>query len=454
MSKDYYRVVCENVNLILLVHKLSKEQASETYNKVVASILGMKKPVPVDHYKEMLIGLFLFNSKDLLASLPSEAEEREVVLHSIYTSVLEVYPEFDLRYLCSGINGLDPLKDISELMENMFDTTMTMGPPKSKSTEEQSSKGSKDKILKSIGDINKLERHLRRNIIGQDQAIESIVENIKLIVSGLYKSSSFFFIGPTGVGKTEISKLLGEKYSGNFWKINCAEYANSHEYAKLIGSPPGYVGHNENSLMFEKSEKSSRWVILFDEIEKGHHKFYDFLLSLLDDGTCTDNVGRVLDFSESIFIFTSNQGVSDLNTGRKIGFDKSNVSVSSCEHEITESVKKKFPAEFMNRIDSYIFFNQLSKEDIRKISNIALGELPIKRHKCLLNYVTDNGYSEEYGARNLNRFIKNNVATKIAERLLSNTLPNKKGDLYTPVVKNNELFITDLSEKTMTNPAV
>jgi ATP-dependent Clp protease ATP-binding subunit ClpC len=101
------------------------------------------------------------------------------------------------------------------------------------------------------------------------------------LLLGFIKTASFFFIGPTGVGKTELGKLLGKKYSGNFWKINCAEYANKHEYAKLIGSPPGYVGHTETSLMAEKAEQSNKWVILFDEIEKAHPKFYDFLLSLL-----------------------------------------------------------------------------------------------------------------------------------------------------------------------------
>ena len=200
--------------------------------------------------------------------------------------------------------------------------------------------------------------------------------------------------------------------------------------------------------MAEKSDKSNKWVILFDEIEKAHHKFYNFLLSLLDDGNCTDNLGRQLDFSESVFIFTSNQGVSDLRVGKKLGFGDARVSVSGSANEIKESVKKKFPTEFMNRIDNYVFFNTLSPEHLKKIATIALQGIPIKRHKSLLDFIVENGYSEEYGARNIKRFIKNEVATVIAQKLLERKLPNKKGDLYTPKIKNNKLTLTCLKEDT------
>jgi len=301
------------------------------------------------------------------------------------------------------------------------------------------------KAIKTLNDVNNLERYLSKNLIGQEQAVKGLVDSMKLVASGLYKNASFFFIGPTGVGKTELARLVGNRYSGNFWKVNCAEYAQAHEYAKLIGSPPGYVGHSEKSLMAEKAEKSNKWVILFDEIEKAHTKFYDFLLSLLDDGTCTDNMGRVLDFTESIFIFTSNQGVSDIRVGKKLGFGGETVSVSGSEQEITQSVKKKFPAEFMNRIDNYVFFNTLEPEHLKKIATLALSNIPIKRHKALLDFIVEHGYSEEYGARNIKRFIKNEVATVIAQALLERRLPSKKGDLYTPKVKDGKLTLTCLT---------
>ena len=155
-----------------------------------------------------------------------------------------------------------------------------------------------------IEDVNLLHTRFKDNIVGQKEAITSVINGIKVNAAGLSKHTSFLFVGPTGVGKTQLSKILGKHYSGDFYKINCAEYASGHEYAKLIGSPPGYVGHSEKSLLGEKADISNRWVFIFDEIEKAHDKFYDFLLSLLDDGTCTDNLGNVLDFSESVFIFT------------------------------------------------------------------------------------------------------------------------------------------------------
>tara|TARA_R110000782_G_scaffold102791_7_gene190219 strand:+ start:4708 stop:6066 length:1359 start_codon:yes stop_codon:yes gene_type:complete len=447
-NDEYYKVVCEDVNLVLLIKQLKLEEERKQYLSIKRSVRKMKGSVTVDSFKEMLIKLLLYNSEELLANLPSEKDEkreREEIINSIYLAILEVYPNFDLRFICSGLNGVALAENVKDSIFDMFGPAI-LGADKEESKDPVS--------INNLSDVNKLKKYLDSNIIGQPQAVEALVDSIKLITSGLYDSASFFFVGPTGVGKTEIAKLLGEKYSGNFWKLNCAEYANAHEYAKLIGSPPGYVGHSDTCLMAEKAEQSNKWVILFDEIEKGHPKFYDFLLSLLDDGTCTDNMGRVLDFTESIFIFTSNQGVSNIKTGKRIGFGSETVSVSGSEAEIKESVKSKFPAEFMNRIDNYIFFNQLSREDIRKISSIALRNLPIKKHKCLLDYIVENGYSEEYGARNLNRFIKNKVAIKIAQNLLEGRLPKKQGDLYTPRVKDNELFLISTEENTLDQPAV
>ena len=216
--------------------------------------------------------------------------------------------------------------------------------------------------LSSIGDITAVEDYLKENIIGQRDAIASLVNSLKLMASGLAKHASFLFVGPTGVGKTQLAKLLGEKFSGNFYKINCAEYAGGHEYAKLIGSPPGYVGHTDKSFLAEKAEQSNRWVFLFDEVEKAHHKLYDFLLSLLDDGTCTDNLGTVLDFSESIFIFTSNQGIGDIKR-ESVGFNRSEEQVTDkvTGDVIRKSIKSHFSPEFLNRLDDLVLFTSLTK---------------------------------------------------------------------------------------------
>ena len=265
------------------------------------------------------------------------------------------------------------------------------------------------------------------------------------MASGLCKHSSFFFVGPTGVGKTELAKLLGAKFSGNFYKINCAEYAGAHEYAKLIGAPPGYVGHTDKSLLGEKAATSNRWVLLFDEVEKAHSKLHDFLLSLLDDGTVTDNLGNVLDFSESIFIFTSNQGVSEIKY-EKLGFmgREENAKQNEITSEVIRtSVKKNFSPEFLNRLDDMILFNSLSKTDIRKIVSLELAKIPIQQTEPLIDFIVEEGYSQEYGARNIARFIKNNVSTKVADAILNKLVPKKQGEFYTPRMIKGEVKIID-----------
>jgi MoxR-like ATPase len=435
-DRKFYKVVCDEVGLLLLVRQLTMEEEKTEYYAIKKKIGSLKKPISIESYQTFILNKFLHKPDEFFANLP-EDEDKFTIIKAVYQSIIEAYPPFDLLFVCADLNNGSLIEDIQEHLGDLFTKAgITEGAKKVPSP----------KAINTLDDLKSLERYLSKNLIGQEEAVDGVVDNVKLIASGLYKNSSFFFIGPTGVGKTELARLLGNKYSGNFWKVNCAEYASAHEYAKLIGSPPGYVGHTDSSVMAEKAEKSNRWVILFDEIEKAHHKFYDFLLSLLDDGSCTDNMGRVLDFSESIFIFTSNQGISDFG-GRKVGFDKAVVSLSGCKEEIKESVKKKFPAEFMNRIDNYVFFNTLGKDHVRKIATLALRGIPIKKYKALLDFIVENGYSEEYGARNIKRFIKNEVATKVAQKLLERRLPKKRGDMYTPKIIKGELHIIDLKEE-------
>jgi len=438
----FYKVICNEINLVLLIKKLSVHDEQRAYFAVKRKIKKLEKPLTIVSYMRHIIKNFLYDSEEFFSNLPKDDEERMAITRAVYFSIIEAYPPFDLGFVCADLNNGTFLEDIQQVMGAVFTHAQEKeGPPKGL------------KAIRTLSDVSGLNKYLKKNLVGQEVAIKSLIDSIKLIASGLYKNASFFFIGPTGVGKTELARLLGNKYSGNFWKLNCAEYAQAHEYAKLIGSPPGYVGHSENSLMAEKAEKSNRWVILFDEIEKAHPKFFDFLLSLLDDGTVTDNMGRVLDFSESIFIFTSNQGISDVRVGRSLGFGREMVSVSGSSEEITESVKRKFPVEFMNRIDNYIFFKNLEPSHLKKISVLALHNIPIKRHKALLDFIVTNGYSEEYGARNIKRFIKNKVATVIAQALLERRLPSKKGDLYTPKIINNELSLVCLKDDKLKNQA-
>ena len=211
----------------------------------------------------------------------------------------------------------------------------------------------------------------------------------------------------------------------------------------MIGAPPGYIGHSETSLLGEKAKQSNRWVFLFDEIEKAHHKLYDFLLSLLDDGTCTDNLGNILDFSESIFIFTSNQGVSEIKRD-PMGFGRGEEEVTKeiTKEVIEKSLKNKFSPEFLNGLDDLIYFNPLSKEEVKDIARLQLEELPLQITEPLLTFIVDKGYSLEYGARNIARFIKNNISVKVADAILHKLVP--KDDpfgLYKPRIIDGEVTI-------------
>ena len=433
MSKrKNYKVVSEDLNLVLFIKGFKLEDERKLYDSIRKIIETAENPINIESYKEFLVRKFLIDSESFVESLPEDTEEKKEVIESAYNAIIGIYPPFALDFICQDLNtdtfftGID-----KRFLKHLKDQVMAK------------QEGSYPTIsLSSMEDICDLQTFLEDNIVGQRQAVQTIVKALKLMASGLARHSSFLFVGPTGVGKTQLAKLLGEKFSGNFYKINCAEYAGAHEYAKLIGSPPGYVGHTDKSLLAEKAEQSNRWVFLFDEIEKGHHKLYDFLLSLLDDGTCTDNMGQVLDFTESIFVFTSNQGVNDIKRNM-VGFDRKNIVEADTTTEvIQDAVKRHFTAEFLNRLDDIVQFDALTKAEVREIASLQLDDVPIKKTKALVDFVVEEGYSQEYGARNIARFIKNNVSIKVADAILNKEVPKGKGDYYTPrLVKGNLTII-------------
>tara|TARA_R100001143_G_scaffold28844_1_gene28325 strand:- start:255 stop:1646 length:1392 start_codon:yes stop_codon:yes gene_type:complete len=440
----FYRLVCESVDLIVLVKKLQPPQEKKLFRYVKKLVKDIEEPLSISRYEKYILSKTLADPAEFFDKLPKDEKVASKVIHAVYETILQVYPMLDINLLCSNLNHegvlLSNLGDIFRFLDGMGGAA----PDEEYEVELEESGGkySRPKIS-SLEDILKTEKYFKRNIVGQDAAVESIIRVLKVIASGLSSRAALFFVGPTGVGKTELGRLLGKRYSGNFMKVNCAEYASAHEYAKLIGAPPGYVGHGEKSLLAEKAEKSNRWVFLFDEVEKAHHKLFDFLLSLLDEGKVCDNLGRELDFSESVFLFTSNQGASDLRGGKRVGFSEEEITYEKSRQEVEESVKKKFTPEFMNRIDSFVYFNSLSQDDCLKIAKLSLKEIPIKKHKALLKYIVRNGYSEQYGARNIQRFVKNNVGVKVAEMILQKRVPNKKGDMYTPRVVDNDLKIVN-----------
>lgn len=285
----------------------------------------------------------------------------------------------------------------------------------------------------------KLEEILHKRVVGQNEAVETVAKAIRRGRVGLKDPKrpigSFLFLGPTGVGKTELSKALAEAMFGNenaIIRVDMSEYMEKHSVSKMIGSPPGYVGFEEGGQLSEQVRKNPYSVILFDEIEKAHPDVFNVLLQVLDDGRITDSQGRTVDFKNTIIIMTSNAGAQRIVDPKKLGF--SNVENAESEHKdmknnVMEEIKRMFKPEFLNRIDDIIVFRALSKEDVKGIAALMLKELKNRLAKqmditltygdTVKNFIFEKGYDKKYGARPLKRAIQNNIEDSLAEDILS-----------------------------------
>ena len=284
-----------------------------------------------------------------------------------------------------------------------------------------------------IKKLAQLEKKLKLKVFGQNEAIESVVNAIKLSRAGLNDENkpvaSLLFVGPTGVGKTEIAKTLANILDVELIRFDMSEYAEKHTVAKLIGAPAGYVGYEEGGLLTSRVKKSPHCVLLLDEIEKAHSDIFNILLQVMDYATLTDNQGRKTDFRNVILIMTSNAGASTVNKSL-IGFGSRHVT----KDNITEEVKKIFTPEFRNRLSKVIVFNSLDKKMATKIVdkefNILSEKLKDKyvelvpTKKCI-EYIIEKGTSEEYGAREISRIINNEIKSLLVDKILFGSL--KKG---------------------------
>lgn len=283
-----------------------------------------------------------------------------------------------------------------------------------------------------------LEAVLHERVIGQDQAVKAVSNAIRRGRAGLKDPNrpvgSFIFVGPTGVGKTELSKALAETVFGDenaLIRIDMSEYMEKHSVAKLVGAPPGYVGFDEAGQLTEKVRRKPYSVVLFDEIEKAHPDVFNLMLQILDDGRLTDSKGRTVSFKNAIIIMTSNVGASEIQRTKALGFSGSPDRYDDMCDRYMEALKEKFRPEFLNRIDDIIVFRNLSKEETAKIAGLLLGSL--RKRLAVMGvklYVTDlamdliieKGYDEQYGARPLKRVIQRNIEDRLSEEILKGNL--------------------------------
>ena len=324
------------------------------------------------------------------------------------------------------------LEDIAYVIESW--TKIPVG----KLTEEESKK------------LIDLENRLHKRVIGQNKAVTSVSKAIRRNRSGFRKKkkpSSFIFVGPTGVGKTELARTLAYELFGSedaLIRMDMSEYAEKHTISKLIGSPPGYVGHENGGQLTEKIRRKPYSVILLDEIEKAHADVFNILLQILEDGRLTDGQGRTVFFENAVIIMTSNAGTDIKSNG--IGFGSN--TYEKLESKVLEALTQYFRPEFLNRIDDIIVFNHLSKVDLGLIADLLIAEVEEEANEKEMRLVVDSkskefliekGYDDKYGARPLRRTIQKYIEDEIAEMFIKKEIT--KGDLIKVEFKDNKINV-------------
>ncbi|MDE6690980.1 MAG: AAA family ATPase, partial [Clostridia bacterium] len=318
------------------------------------------------------------------------------------------------------------------------------GVPVVKLTEQES-----EKLLK-------LEENLHKRIMGQDEAVSAVARAIRRARAGLNESGkpigSFIFVGPTGVGKTDLAKALAENMFGDeklLIRMDMSEYMEKHSVSKLIGAPPGYVGYDDNAggQLTERVRRKPYSVVLFDEVEKAHPDVFNMLLQILDDGRLTDSKGRVVNFKNTIIILTSNVGASQIKKMSNFGFaTNDDDGYDDMKEKINEALKEQFRPEFLNRLDDVIIFRKLSKEEAGKICYKIIDGLRARlRQKGISLEITpeamdkliEEGYSEVYGARPLKRTVQRRIEDRLSDEILAgHILP---GEVVTVELKDGDL---------------
>ena len=308
--------------------------------------------------------------------------------------------------------------------------------------------------------LKKLDKTLEKRVIGQEEAIQALSKAVKRGRVGLKDPArpigSFLFLGPTGVGKTELSKALAEALFGNeedMIRVDMSEYMEKHSVSKMIGSPPGYVGHEDGGQLSEKVRRNPYSVILFDEIEKAHPDVFNILLQVLDDGHITDSQGRKVDFRNTVIIMTSNAGAKAIIEPKKLGFtqqEDQKADYKRMKANVMEEVKQLFRPEFLNRIDEIIVFHPLNEDNMKKIVGLMCKEV-VQRAKEQLEiilvvrdsvkkHIVETGSDKKYGARPLRRAVQSQLEDKLAEALLNGEI--KRGDHVEAGISKKEIKFT------------
>ena len=307
-----------------------------------------------------------------------------------------------------------------------------------------------------------MEAILHKRVIGQDEAVVAVAKAVRRARAGLKDPKrpvgSFIFLGPTGVGKTELARALAESIFGDedaMIRVDMSEYMEKHSTSRLVGSPPGYVGYDEGGQLTEKVRRKPYSVVLLDEIEKAHPDVFNILLQVLEDGRLTDSKGRTVDFRNTILIMTSNVGASALQKNKYVGFNiqDEGQDYKDMKGKVMEELKKAFRPEFLNRIDEMIVFHSLEKKHLEEIvqlmtkqliSRLEEQDIHVELSDAAIAKIAEEGYDPEYGARPIRRAIQKHVEDQLSEELLKGNI--HKGQRVKIDMENGEFVVKPVEE--------
>lgn len=433
---------CESLDRFVEIRQFSEEEVDRIFKNV--------KITDKKSYKRLVINTTIVNYLEEIAQLVFGNNNYslfgEIAEQELYNLCIKVNPSLDIKKVTITVD--DDAKGAADGQIQLLNKS------------DDSSDGSWDISERLIN----MEKYIHRRIVGQNFAVSLVSQAIRKAHVGLRNPNrpigSFIFAGQTGVGKTELAKALAEFLFGNeneLIRIDCSEYSMSHEYAKLIGAPPGYIGHKEGGFLTEAVKAKPKSVVLFDELEKAHKKVHNLLLQIMDDGILTDNKGVKVLFKDCVVIMTSNVGVEEFkNIEVAIGFDHKtkDLSHNTKERETRKALEKEFAPEFLNRVDEIVTFTSLTKEDSLTIVDIMLNEVVERLRKNLKmeiefpqkvrEFLVEKGFNQKYGARPLKRAIKTYVENPLAELIIQkkfktrDQITSKLGFLTLKEIKERE----------------
>lgn len=405
---------CESLDRFVEIRQFSDEEINEIFKNV--------KITDKKSYKRLVINTAIVNYLDEIANLVFGNNNYslfgEIAEQELYNLCIKVNPSLDIKKVTISVDEEEGEGASLQYLEQLS--------------------GSNDGVLDISDRLINMEQHIHRRVIGQDEAVTVVSQAIRKAHVGLRNPrrpiGSFIFAGQTGVGKTELAKALAEFLYGDeneLIRIDCSEYSMSHEYAKLIGAPPGYIGHKDGGYLTEAMKNKPKSVVLFDELEKAHKKVHNLLLQIMDDGILTDNKGQKIAFKDAVIIMTSNVGVEDFKRIEvQIGFDQEQKDLShgSKMKETRKALEKVFPPEFLNRVDEIVTFHALNRDECLRIVGIMLDEV-VERLRSnrkmtidlpdeVRDFLVRQGFNQKFGARPLKQAIKRYVENPLAEMII------------------------------------